>query len=402
MEQFMSGSQMNEFMVVYKRRLQLYVGERGDPRLLPREKSEQILLSIQHCITAYDRQRRARLRPGDTPPLESVDACFRKGLDLLIGKLQFARELQTLLSKNLIATQNRAYQVTLLRSIPQFLQTYDVQFFSQMECDGLVYPLCLPLPDIDGVEKVLVYLQRFQMEEFFLDFYGGDELEMLQYGYSPMYRDLQQNIFELALHNAIGRALLEKDPLTLQITQEDRDEIQAKLTGQKRERNMTVVLQALSAVLKAMDLRQDEYMRYFKLCALTFCDRLQVGLAACALDNFFITPKPIKKVAKPTFEDDPSFTPREFISMEDEIIPLQTVSAKLERIKELVHSLADLAVLFTSCFKKEEHWELYRLLQPAERELILERVREQSSYFGDEDTLADWQKAFLQFAKQTK
>lgn len=399
MEQFLSGAQMNELMVVYKRRLQLYVGPKGDLRTLPREKSEQILLSIQHCINAYHRQRSAGLRPGDTLPLESVDASFRKGLDILIAKLQFARELQMLLAKEMLNTQNRAYQNTMLRSIPAYLQSYDVQFNAQMSCDELLYPLALPLPEVDGIEKVLVFLQRFQMEEFFLGFFGADELEMLQYGASPMYRDNQQNIFELAMRNAIGRVLLERDPFSLQITKEDRQEIWAKLAGQKRERNMMVVLQAMSAVLRAMELRQDEYLRYFKLCALTFVDRLQVGLAANALDNFFITPRPIEAVAKPSFEDELSYTPREFIALEDEILLLPSVEEKLSRIKSAVRSMSDLSVLFTSCFTAEEHAELYRLLLSEEREMLLERIREQASYFGDEDTLTEWQRAFLRFSE---
>lgn len=119
-----------------------------------------------------------------------------------------------------------------LAAIGDFPRVYD---FRSMAHDVPVlfdYPLCHPVPEtLLGVDYINEYLRRLLMEADLLRRFDARACIHVLQRVRPGYEELPVNLYEPVATNAIGLALVGKDPAPLRISDADREEIIDRLSA---------------------------------------------------------------------------------------------------------------------------------------------------------------------------
>lgn len=391
----MNKSQIGELALLFKKRMSIFTG--GDSTSVPMETAEQILLSIRYCLNGY---RKMSLAQGPDKnmllPKESVETCFQKGLKIEEGNIQAAKALLACLQSSMLTTANIAYRDTLLHGIPLFFQQYDVQFAAHLDGGSIDYPLAAPVTELSGIEAMLEYLTRLQIEADFIGSFTSEAIEALLRAYSAEYEALLVNIFELVMHNALGLQMLGKAYDTLCLTQPDAALLNSKLSRLTDKEMQATVRSSLTEVLQGMQLTDAQHVRYYEAGALSFCAQLRQRLTFGTLEGLFVC---MRSSAPPQTEflDGPMMPDEELREIISELSACRYTSDKLAMLQRCIHSVADLTEVLAECFDKEEYDQVFFLLHPAERQLLSDRIQEDLAYDACEENLKEWQLAFLRY-----
>lgn len=386
---------MSELALLFKKRMSMFTG--GDSTSAPVEMAEQILLSIQYCLNGY------RKMPKDQGsnehgllPKEPVEECFQKGLKIEERNIKTAKLLLTRLQSSVLPTSNLAYRDTLQRGIPLFFQQYDVQFGAHLDGGSIDYPLAAPVIELSGIEAMLEYLTRLQIEADFISNFSPKAIEVLLNGYSAEYEVLLINIFELVMHNALGLNMLNKLCTTLHLTQPDVALLYSKLSQLADNEIEETALRSLAEVLQMMQLNDAQHLRYYEAAASSFCEQLRQWLALGTIDGLFICGR---KLAPPRteFMDGDMMPDEELRKIISELSECRHTSDKLAMLQRSIHSVADLTEVLAECFGREEYDHVFSLLHHAERQLLNNRISEDLTYCTSQENLQEWKLAFLKY-----
>ncbi len=313
------------------------------------EKAKELLKSIFYCLS----RRLKTMETGEALQAlrDGVERVWEEGRELTQGDVKRAREMLALLRASSIKTENIAYNDTLGEGLEAFFCAYD-PLFAAHETPGMIdYFLCIELPKLGGAEFILAYIERLSLENSFCARFGGN-VEKLLRSISFYWRELNVNIFELALTNAIGRVLCGRDVFGLDISKEDRMRIEKALAPMS-ERRLKAVLCAASQRACAKNSASDALSAYALAAAGRLSARVRLALDTDTLHETFIEFKEEKQ--KTRFEDAPPMDDEAFRALTDEIRCCRHTSDKLALIKN-IRSLRDLEdMLGASCLQAEEY-----------------------------------------------
>ena len=198
----------------------------GDSSSVPVEIAEALLQSALYCMGVCaggdPAQGRRLLERG-------VDNAYAAGVQRLELKLAFGRTLWQRACDRLPPVENQSMLDT-LASIGTFWKKYDCRYFAhEIPCD-IDYQLALPVPEaLCGVDYVNHYLDQLLAENDFLRHFSAEALIPVLNRHCPDYRGLLINLFEPVATNALGRTLLQLDPLPLSICPADCERLRALL-----------------------------------------------------------------------------------------------------------------------------------------------------------------------------
>lgn len=218
-----------------------------------------------------------------------LEEAFRAGQELLRAKLTYGHELWRRACDCPPPVYSRTLTDT-LDSIGGFFKRYDLRFFAHhIPCD-IDYPLCAPVNErIQGVDYILRYLDRIQMENDLLRRFSRELLDGLLRAASPDYGDLPVNLYEPAAVNLIGRSVLGLDCRTLSISPQERRQLEhifAPMPPSELEQALTAAARTVGERLELEGGLSGEY-----LCrlAVTLAPRI-VGVRDCGgLSGVFLT-----------------------------------------------------------------------------------------------------------------
>lgn len=203
---------------------------------------------------------------------------FRRRLADIERRVELAGELWLEVNATMPAIPNIALQDT-LASIGNFPMYYDFRSMAHEIPASIDYPLCHPVPEaLEGVDYISEYLRRLLIEAQFLQHFEREACERVLAASSPDCVELLVNLYEPVATNAIGRALIGKDPGPLSIADEDRDEI-ARLLGPMGEAARGRVLrEAATSVCRQLGIEDPTAEEYLRDLVPELLPRVAVGL----------------------------------------------------------------------------------------------------------------------------
>ncbi len=146
----------------------------------------------------------------------AVSVLHARGLACAEASITEGRALLYAVQEGMLRIANLAYNDTLLHGIPAFFSAYDAAYGAHESPGSIDYPVCR-VPELTGIEYILVYLKRLEAENRFCRAAGYSDA--LLSGYHRDGKQLLVNLFELTLGCAAGVALCGKapaEPLTRQ------------------------------------------------------------------------------------------------------------------------------------------------------------------------------------------
>ena len=365
----------------------------GASSSIKEETAKGLLKSIFYCLS---RRLKTMETGGALGALrDGVEHVWQEGRELTYGDVKRAQGVLALLRASSVNTENMAYNDTLGEGLEAFFGAYD-PLFAAHETPGMIdYFLCIELPKLAGAEFMLAYIERLSLENSFCARFGGS-VEALLRSADPYWRELNVNIFELVLTNAIGRVLCGRDVFGLDISKEDRQRLNKALAPMSARRLKAELCMASQRVC-AQTGASEALAAYALAAAGRLSARVHFALQTDALDGTFIEFKEEKQ--KTRFEDAPSMDDEAFRALTDEIRCCRHTSDKLELLKS-IRSLRDLEdMLGASCLQAEEYAAVFGTLDDNVLALLYARIPEDTLHVTKAES--EWHSSLAEYLGST-
>ena len=256
----------------------------GDSSSVPSHVAVDILRSV--CFVLG-------IDPDDpTVPEEllSVDleAEFRCGLAEIERKVKLTGKLWQRACTSTPMLPNVSLHDT-LASIGNFPRAYDFRSMAHEIPVSFDYQLCHPVSDeLLGVDYINEYLRHLVIENDFLGRFELKTCKRLLSASCPDYEGLLINLYEPVAANAIGLALVGKDPHRLKVSDDDRAEIVRRLGALGHAARGRVLREAAAAACDSLRISDDAAREYLADYAAHLLPRIDVGLAHQELRGVFV------------------------------------------------------------------------------------------------------------------
>lgn len=307
-------------------RTELYTG--GESSSVKIEAAQSILQSAFYTMGIYLKSLPdpdasvGELRRRPLPEL------FRHGRQLTERKMDDAKGLLRLVREGGLETDHRAYNDTIRTGLESFFSAYDPEFAAH-ETPGMVdYPLSCDKTELTGIEYICNYLQKLYLENTFCGKFGSNDIEGALRGYDMHYQDLLVNIFDIVLANALGRVLLSKNPLGLNIEPEDRRQLREKLEDLPKDRLDAVLEDASSQLCAQLEISDELLREYVSASAIHLSARLKNALENRCLESIFVGIRQKRGQKSVQFVDGKELDGELFRRFVDEIRECRFVSTK--------------------------------------------------------------------------
>ena len=310
----------------------------GASSSMPAETAKQLLASAAYAIGLALKAAPSPDAALDRLLSRSPDELRREGIGILDGMFDYARTQLAALAAAPV-THNRAYTDTLEHGLPLFFTSYD-QTYAAHECPGSIdYPLCMDVSRLTGIEYTSTYIGALAIEAQFLSRWPRDHIDALLRGYSPGWRDLLVNAYQMALTNALGRVLRGHDLVCLGLSAEDCASLSARLSTLSPAR----LRMTLGVALERLELDDAGHM-YAARALPGITASVKTALDSGHSETVFLSAAALHAPAT-RFVDGPKMDDSQFRALAEAVRECRFVSDKLALIRRHVTSFEDLSDL---------------------------------------------------------
>ncbi len=270
------------FLRLLERRTAIYT--QGDSTSVPTHVAADLVRSISFVLG---------IDPDDpviSRHLLSVDLGdeYRRRLDEIGRKVETAKQMWREVDAAMPLIENIALRDT-LRELGEFFRHYDYRSMAHEIPCSVDYPLCHPVPEsLQGVDYIAEYVRRLLIEARFLQHFGIRAIERVLEKASPDHIELLVNLYEPVATNALGRALIGKDPAVLVIRDTERAEIAARLRPLGAAGREKLLLQAADDVCDAFGIGDEIEREYVRELVPDLLPRIAVALKHDSLGGVFV------------------------------------------------------------------------------------------------------------------
>lgn len=364
------------------------------------EEAQHLLQAICYTIGIYLKSKQDVNTQIEILKSEKIPVLFYRGLDVIADYIKMAESTIKQIQSESLKINNLAYHDTIWEGVPEFFHDYEPEFASCDSPGTIDYPLCNEVKGGMGIEYLKEYVERLKLENDFCRLFKEKQIELLLQGYHKDYKNLLINLYELLLTNALGCIMLDKDILQLNITKEEREWLQNKLSKVTSEKLDYMMKKAFDDICKELKLKSDQ-IEYGSVALSQIILRLKLNLENNSLKQQFISFSEELEPENLCYEDGIQMEDEMLRKLIEEIRECRYIRDKMILLKEKVNSLTDLTLIMEECFYGEELEEVFRLLSPDEVKLlkksILEEVEQDS--IRNDNVLKEWQEKLLMFAK---
>jgi len=200
----------------------------GASTSVPVETARQLLCSIiftselymRYCLIPHEAGN--LFRRGDK---EDMLHLLNEGRAVIDRKVAEGKALLTKILALSPYTGSISYADT-IKELGSFFRRYDRDYFAAEIPCSIDYQLSHPVPDhLPGIEYVNEYLRRLAIENEFCGGFDPTGVTSLLRGFNRDYKTLLINIYEPVMANAAALCLLQRNILSLEVTESDRSEL---------------------------------------------------------------------------------------------------------------------------------------------------------------------------------
>lgn len=381
---------------------QFYRRTGGQSSSIPVETGQSIQQSVLYTLGYYLKGFPDEDSALDVLKRSSLDAIFTKGKQRVEEDWSEARKLLQEIQNNPLETDIYAYNDTLFHGLPLFFSAYDMDYEAHETPGSVDYPLSNDTMKLTGIDYIRDYLRKLKLENEFCSCFSREEINGLLKGYDRSYKDLLFNVYDLVLANVIGCVLLERNKISLHISDYDLQYLQSELSPLPAEELNRTIEESASLLCDMLSFA-GPLQDYIAASMKHISSRICAALETKGLNRLFL---PAEHKAEPPvirFEDKAAMAPESFRKLADELRACRYLSDKLALLKKKAPGLADLVdLLESSCFFGEEYWEVFASLEDIRLALLTEKLplNPDDASFLEEECDREWQSSFNSFLGQ--
>ncbi len=260
----------------------------GNSTSVPVELAQDLLQSI--CLILEIDPENWNLHPQSVRALlqKSSEELWQEGVHKVEQKVEYGKKLWHAACLTAVKIPNLSYCDT-LKSIGFFWKKYHYLFFAhQIPCD-IDYQLCLPVNEtLRGIDYVNEYLHHILLEnELINQFLVPDVIDLLGH-FCQDYRGLLINLYEPVATNAIGLTLVRENPMQLNISEHERQQIAQLLSNLCPSEQEKALCGAADTLSASLGLKISNAPQYLRQTAVNLLPRIRVALLHHSLDGIFL------------------------------------------------------------------------------------------------------------------
>lgn len=325
--------------------------------------AQQLMESISYQIMyglldVEDEERMRRIK--EIPFMELYDA----GHQQLVRAVEEYRRIAEGLKIRHLHLENRGYNDTICKGIPEFFEQYDLLRKAHETPGEFDYPLCTEIKQIRGFLYVKEYLDYLLQEEKFCSEFEEVRIQELLNGFALEAQQLSVNVYELVLANIIGNLLLEKT----------KDEVHSLSMDQTKQKqliylmNSTGLLEMQQRITAKMQelLSEYEFDNGCKEYVMSSLGKMIRRYQQCAwnqtVECYFVSPKPVEVCTASDASGMQKLSPDVLKKLKEELEKCRYTMDKLALVRGQVHNIDDLSEILDECIYGEEARDLFTML----------------------------------------
>jgi len=218
----------------------------------------------------------------------NLEDAFRSHLKEIEREVELAGELWREVASAMPAIPSIALHDT-VAEIGNFPRVYDFRSMAHEIPVSFDYQLCHPVDeDLQGVAYINEYLRRLLIESDFLARFEPAACIRVLGRTAPSFAETIINLYEPVATNAIGRALLGKNPRPLRLAEEDRAQIARLLAPMTHAARAAALRDAAAAACDALGVDDAAARDYLRELAADLLPRVEVALQRDTLRGVFV------------------------------------------------------------------------------------------------------------------
>ncbi len=367
----------------------------GESSSVPIEKAQDILRSISYCLGVYLKTIPDMQEKIGELAHKDIKAMFYSGMDRITLLKNEAKEVLDWVQNNYIKVNHIALEDTIYVGIPEFFHDYNTEYAADEMAGSIDYQLLHSVEGLIGVEYIQEYLKRLKMENMFLLKFSKYDISGLMKAFHKDCEHMLVNLYELVLTNALGCVISGMEPNKLIMNSKDVTWLTKRLSNQTMEERKEELIKAFDKLVEMYHI-PSETINYTKPWLHDLRLRIEKNLENDTLDKIFISYSVQQEdigilVSETVMEDE------DLRNLIVELREINSVSLKLNRVRESVHSMEDWSELVNECFYGEELQELMSLLTNQEKKILMKLLKEEAGMedLADYTSNMEWKRMFL-------
>jgi len=328
----------------------------------------------------------SKLKSGD------LSALFEAGRREVGALVSHGKGLLAQAQRTALDVDNISYHDT-LRELGLFFRRYDTDFLPQDIPCMIDYQLSSAISEeLCGIKFINAYLRRLIAENMFCAHFPARAVKRLLSASYPDYREFLINLYEPVYVNAVGLALLDRPPFSLEISDADRAALMARFYPWNRDTAAECLRDATHKLRKAMAIRDYALIALLKDSEKPLLTQLELVKASGRFDNVFPGLGETGQARPdPLFQDGARMEDGALRELIAELQACGALQAKLELFRKHVRGVQDFVEVLGTCFWGEEHTALFQAMEEAELALLLRELsRKNGAGPADWGTAPDW------------
>ena len=249
------------------------------------ERAQDLMASLMYTFTVVSQYEAVPMEAFAQQDFEQV---LKRGRKILSDRKNEARQAFDELCRISPKYQN-VYYLDTIKNIDLFFKRYDIYYDAHQIPCSIDYPLLNPVSeDLKGVDYIDEYINRIGVENQFVNCFDFDiavkELKKSLTNYIEDFTNLCAPIFV----KAIGRILLGYEPLSLEITADDNEQLNECFIGKSKEEIVELLNLAVRNLCELIEFNVDNSM-YFEREIDSLAVRIEIAVGADNLSNIFQT-----------------------------------------------------------------------------------------------------------------
>ena len=251
---------------------------RGESSSLPIETAGSLLNSLYYTVQLAQKEA-----GDDNMPLQAL---YDRGRVMLDRYLVKTRRLFIMTQASMLPIDAPCYVEAVEKGAPSFLKAYDPSFFAHETPADFDYPVSVALCG-SGVTWMLSFLEAMYWANILCRRFLFCDVEATLKAHGLWGQAVPINVFEPVFASAMLSSLLKKERPSLRVTREDHQRLQMMMRDKTTDEIRLVTNEALTRLIKTMDIKSEPYMRLLFENAGNLAPRLHTALSNESLDGIF-------------------------------------------------------------------------------------------------------------------
>lgn len=331
------------------------------------ETATGILNSIYYCINAFSMTKEGRAAQPGNQYLADIRRTFEAGKDRVRACFIETQALYRGIAARKLCVPLAAYNETLDQALPEFFNTYDLEFFAHEIRCSMDYPLAFEVTGLEGVFYIRQYLESLRLEETFCRCFPRDQILWTLLGFQKKHQlealDAPANLFGIlfdqqALSLLCGNGCPDLTLWPLQI-----EGLNEALTGKTPSEIRWMLAKAGDQMIRAFEFQDPRLIQYIRKYEDQLAWRLLEAAAQGDISYMALMGGDDPGQRKIAFQDGERMSDTAFVHLVEGLGQCGSTADKVKRISETIRSMSDyIDLLAADCLFDEEYQSVFKAM----------------------------------------